>query len=142
MEQKFSLTLTPEEYRQVLKRRIETCLRDAAIPEDVVSDVMAAFTRSDGAAAAPTVTPRAAIVAPRSGSRVDQRQKAHWPAPGVKPIAQPSTTQDAVLNAMFKGCRTVPELTKATHKPRKAVYTALWALKKNGVIDQGEPPAE
>lgn len=137
MAQNISLTLTPEELQQVLKRRIETCLREAAIPEEVVSDVLAAWARSDG-----SMRPASAVSSDgaHTARRVDQRQKAHWPAPGVKPVEQPSSTADLVLNAMFKGCRTVPELTKTTRKPRKAVYTALWALKRDGVIDQGEPP--
>lgn len=131
----FSLNLSPEEYRAVLKRRIETCLREADIPDTIIIELMNVFSRGD--IAQPVSEPHQ-----ETPARLDQRQKSHWPAPGAKPIADPATISDDVLNAMFKGCRTVPQIEKAVKKPRKSIYTALWALKRDGLIDKGQPPRD
>lgn len=139
----FSLTLSPEEYRAILRRRVESCLREAQVPADVVSAMMEAYTRTSAILAPvhrPTVQElRARSVESSPTGKGDQRQKIHWPSSRVQPIEEPNTIADSVLNALFKGCRTVPEIAKETRKPRKAVYTALWALKRNKLIDQGEP---
>lgn len=139
-----SLTLTPEEFRAVMIRRIERCLLDAAIPQDVVADVIGAYTRTTASAIhRPTVQElRAKGEVPPPVSHTDQREKLHWPSPKAAPISEPTTIADSVLNAMFKGCRTVPQIEKGTKLPRKKIYTALWALKRDRLIDQGEPPQD
>lgn len=146
MESTFALNLTPEEYRAVMRRRIEACLREARIPDEIVAGVLEAYARTTAAVIAPVHRPtvqeqRARGEAPEPIARDDQRQKAHWPSPKARPVEEPGSIADSVLNAMFKGCRTVPEIAKETKKTPKSIYTALWALKKARLIDQGEPPA-
>lgn len=146
-DKKIQTGLTPEEYKSVMVSRIEKALREADVPEEQRRDILS-FVASDGHLPVSTV-PRHSPSRP-AAERSDQRTKFHWPAKGTRPVEEPATITDVVRNGIMGGCRTVPELVKLVQKARvsdnkdvrKAVYTALWSLKKDGVIDQGDPPQD
>jgi hypothetical protein len=42
-----------------------------------------------------------------------------------------------VLNLIVRsGKCTMNDLVKGTHRPKRALYTAIWALEKDGLIDK------
>lgn len=140
--------LTPEEYRRVMVDRIDRALREADVPDAQRRDILS-YVTSDGHKVSES-RPSVSRVVSHPASHADQRTKIHWAAKGVKVPAEPMTISDVVLSGIVSGCQTVPELVKLVTKAkvtdnkdiRKAVYTALWALKKDGVIDQGDPPQD
>lgn len=158
-DKRIQAALTADEYKKVMIERIDRVLREADVPESLRRDTLS-FLSSDGYKSVLSdvqtkhtqTVPRAARTDGTSTSRPhvdrgDKRTKYHWPAKGARPVENPSTINDVVLNAMFNGCRTVPELVRVVQHAkvsknrdiRKAVYTALWSLKDDGIIDQGDP---
>lgn len=145
MTDQLSLTVTPEEYQMLLLARIERGLRVAEIPEQIVKSLLEASARLLPADVTPVVRPGTngrsrPIAAASHGGKTDKRSKIHWTA--EKPVEKPSTISDHVLNALQNRCLTAPEIAKAVRKPRKAVYTAIWRLRDNGLIDKGPIPVQ
>lgn len=139
MPDQLSLTVSPEEYKSLVLARIERGLRMAEVPEEIVKSVLEATSRLLPA----DVRPMRSMVnerrpAAERGGKVDKRNKIHWT--NQKPIERPSSISDNVLNALQNKCLTAPEIAKAVRKPKKAIYTAIWRLREEGLIDQGPMP--
>lgn len=140
------IKLTPEELRDLVMARIERSLHDVGItlsaisrerileslslPEAVASSPRASANHAPSTRAVERLQKRA------SGSSSDNRTRVYRATSKAKEITDPQSTRDRVLNAILQNevC-TLTDLEKNTKRPTKAIYTALWQLKKNGLID-------
>lgn len=131
------VNVTDEEYREIVMRRVDKSLREHGVelPDHLRREIASLLPTADGTTAHQTAAPsRQAARLKASPDGVGNRPQ-HAVAPGIKPVEHPRSNADRVLNALLGGCSTVPELAKATKRTSKQVYTALWMLKRDGVID-------
>jgi hypothetical protein len=155
-----TLTLTPDEYKSLAIARIEQMLAAMGLPltETMRAELSAVVDHLAGTAVvdhlAGTAHPTAAVRAtsarrtpPRpsappetetpalSGGSAGKRARVYEPTGKAKPVDRPSSTADKVLNLILsRHLCTLPDLVRGTHRPKKALYTAIWQLEKNGLI--------
>lgn len=136
------LRLTEEETRDLLMKRIEETLREsdvvlpaatraqmaALLPVDGRQGTRKPVVKADGGAKGDKPDPPA----PPSG---DNRTRFYQPTARAKKIDAPKSTVEKTANYIIdsQGC-TLVDLEKMIKKSKKALYTALWALKKDGLI--------
>jgi hypothetical protein len=141
MEPKVSLKVTPAEYHSLLRSRIEHVLTAADVPPKIVAALVDCFSRMTTEENPEIISGSSTSRTNTDGTHADERQKPHWLRPGQRPIDKPKSVGDAIVNALYsKKICTAPELATITKKPIKAIYTNLWRLKKEGVIDIGAVP--
>lgn len=149
------LTLTADEYRNLLMARIELSLRDNGVPVDeplrtaIRSALPAAGTMIARPAAqtlaSPRISPPASARTIREARQIvetvgnieDNRARAYIPTPLAKEVPNAKAVATKTLNLIIrKGVCTLGDLTKGIKKPKRAIYTALWQLHKDGLIEK------
>lgn len=155
MDTKFSLVATSDEVRALLMARIERSLREsgveltedartriaACLPVPEIGGHVEAAPNGNQRHYRPTIQEAHAVldraqVAPATTSGKDSRARAYRPTPRAHEVPHAVSTRDKVLNLIVRSqvC-TLGDLTTGTRRPKKAIYTALWSLKKDHLID-------
>lgn len=146
----FSLTLTPDEYKNLLMSRIEKSLAESGVslPPTVrqqiydclpVPETLQVEAGDIPIARMPHKTKttireaRAALAANKTTASGHGRR--YRPTDRAKPIEKPRSIREKVLNLIIqKRVCILPDLVKGTHMAEKPLYNALWQLKRDKLI--------
>lgn len=149
MHEKVSVSVTPEEARELLVRRVERALLDSGITLTAAErDRLAAAlpVRFEDGRDQPEVRPAPATVPPdtdlvscikaRALKQSGNRARIYKPTGRAHPIEHPASHHDALIASIVRqGLCTADDLMRDTKLPRKAVYNGLWQLKREGLVD-------
>lgn len=143
--------LTQEEWVDVMLARVEIPLRSAGVSlsaatRERLRAVLSTLDKEEGVPVRQRKT-RAEVAGEEGGGTAahdenDNRARVYHPTDKAKLIDNPTSTRDRVLNLIIqsKHCmmsdllKAAPRTADAKQK-RKAVYTALWSLKKAKLIE-------
>lgn len=155
-DSKSALTLTPEEYRSLMMARIDRSLKESGVvlPDETRERIAALLPLPDAAdvrvgdevlKSSKTVGDARALletVKKRALASSGNRAKIYRPTNRAREVDDPKSTTERVLNLIVhSGVCNLGDLVKGTHRPKRAIYTSLWQLKKDGLIDSEPAPA-